>query len=837
MHLKRFLIKVERTQPEAWRVNIYCQLQEAPLNAERCMRRLSDSQQPFLAFPLPPAEEVQVMDAMDDKDKPLHYKLCATTNPKDIDRVYRHICNRNLDEHEKDAHTFGGYLFATLLGDRAWKIIEDTAGTSDIELALCWPTSEWELSQLPWEMMCNTPNTFLASDPSRVIGITRLVPRANQPAGMALTRVTVSEPLKVLFVVGAAENDARIRPGAESLGLLQRLQDKGKDLLLNAHTLLRASSQAIEDEIAQFQPSVVHFICHGEIDPPKGYLYLVSDDQVGKTKLDATELYGLLTKARQQPPPIVVLNACYSGSAAISATPATQESVSLAAKLVELGIPMVVAMGGEIADHACRLFTWRFYAALLQGESVACATAEGRWAGITHVGNSESSVDWAYPALFLSENTSPEIITVQDKAWILRQKIASSYQKMRNPRVFFDRFDILEEKYKQLLHLGTEGTDVKRVLAIETKIQNAPTLRAISTKVPRYGKSRLLEELAARAVREGHIPCLVSFKEGDQCPTNSIELGLAILEAIDRTREQFKLDMSPKQKFIAPKHQLLKAIKGLKVVKEQLQSSVSVTRGLDARIRYYQELDSIKELVATQKLKIGNTTTGEALRLDLEALARDARKRYPDVSNMMVLVLIDEVHRFDAAANDLFDWLDSNGLGSSEEPIPIIFTFSNTEHGEYNGVVRALKGYQKIIQESISERPVTAIERPDHVAGFIKQNRNYVEHRELGPFCASDDVSKNSKNELPYLPYQQFLLHYKPPLVFSRKAPKDKILLFFETLHKMVQGVPSRLELGEENDDVMTFIDAWKLVDFLEEADNEDIMNQSLKKLGRPGGL
>lgn len=833
MHLKRFLIKVEQADAEAWRVNIYFPgLQEAPLNAERYMRRLSDLS---LAFPLPPAEEVQAMD-----NALLHYKLCATTNPRDIDKVYRHVRNRNLDEQEKDAHTFGGYLFATLLGNTAWKIIEEVAGTSDIELAVCWPISEWELSQLPWEMMCNNPNTFLASDPSRVIGITRVVPAANQPAGMALSKVTVSEPLKVLFVVGAAENDGRIRPGAESLGLLQRLQDKGQELLLNAHILLRASSKTIEDEIAQFRPSVVHFICHGEIEPPKGYLELVSDAETGKTELfGANPIYGLLTKTRRQPPPpIVVLNACYSGSAAIPATPATQESVSLAAELVELGIPIVVAMGGEIADHACRLFTWRFYAALLEGESVVGATAEGRWAGITHGGNPERNVDWAYPTLFLAENTSPEIITVQDKAWILRQKIASSYyQKMRNPRAFCDRFDILEEKYKQLLNPATEGTDVKRVLAIETKIQNAPTPLAISTKVPRYGKSRLLEELAARAVREGHIPCLVSFKEGDQCPTNSLELGLAILEAIDRTREQFKLDMSLKQKFIAPKHQLLKAIKGLKVVKEQLQSSLSVTPGLEARIRYYQELDSIKELVATQKPKIGNTTIGGALRLDLKALARDARKRYPDMPNMMVLVLIDEVHRFDAAANNLFEWLGSGGLGSSEEPVPLIFTFSNTEQGEYNGVARALKGYQKSIQESISERPVSAIGRPDHVMGFIKQNRNYVEHRQLGPFCASDDVSTKSKDQLPYLSYQQFLLHYKPPLVFSRKVPEDKIPRFFEELHKRVQGVPSRLELGEENDDVMAFIDAWKSVEYLEEADNEDIMNQGRERLGRLGGL
>jgi hypothetical protein len=207
------------------------------------------------------------------------------------------------------------------------------------------------------------------------------------------------------------------------------------------------------------------------------------------------------------------------------------------------------------------------------------------------------------------------------------------------------------------------------------------------------------------------------------------------------------------------------------------------------------------------------------------------------VLNMMVLVLIDAVHRFDAAANDLIEWLGPGGLGSSEEPIPLIFTFSNTEQGEYNGVVRALKVYQKSIQESISERPVTALERPDHVAGFIKQNRNYVEHLQLGPFCASNDVSTNSKDQLPYLSYQQFLLHYRPPLVFSRKAPKDKILLFFEELHKKVQGVLSRLELGEENDDVMTFIDTWKLVDYLEEADNEDIMKQGREKRGRLGAL
>src|ERR1700760_573508 len=84
------------------------------------------------------------------------------------------------------------------------------------------------------------------------------------------------------------------------------------------------------------------------------------------------------------------------------ATRAVSRSATRAAALVSAGVPMVVGMSGEVADSACRLFTRRFYEALLQGESVAAATAEGRRAGLTGA-DPYHTVDWAFPSLLLSE--------------------------------------------------------------------------------------------------------------------------------------------------------------------------------------------------------------------------------------------------------------------------------------------------------------------------------------------------------------------------------------------------------------------------------------------------
>jgi hypothetical protein len=797
----RCVVKARQTSSATWSLTLSCPaLPQGALCTERLIRLLSAADDPTLSFPLPPEAEVQVMDHC----LP-HYALCCATDPRVLHEVYERLWRR--DPMEQDVVAFGGYLYATLLGDAGWQALWSLAGGADLELALCWPSSDWILSRLPWELMSDAMGKFLVMY-QRPVAITRLVPAAGYDAARDL-RLTLEQPLRVLFVIGAAEDDPGIRPGAECLGLLARLCGRDRDLSLNSHILVRASSQEIEDELASFRPSVVHFICHGSIENHQGYLRLMSDEKTGEITLGATELSGLLTHSGASHPPIVVLNACYSASVSapdeILVGRAAQENASLAAELVSSGLPIVIAMGGEIADHACRIFTWRFYETLLTGGCVIRATTEGRWVGITHQGAPTRSIDWACPTLFMSDHVSSNILITDDAAARTREQVARDFLSNNNPPFFCDRLEIVEQDYKQLLAFDSPGP--KGVLVIEARQFIDPEQQ----KVMRHGRSRLLTELAARTVRDGHIPCLIHFNgprprqnQEKGPPTTLPELIVVLMDAIYKTWTRFELAHVPGIRLLG----LLEELLGLPVALPMDCYSDQEDARDAYRSRIRQVNDQLRGRAGQEPLPLDLEQVGIRLRKDLRTLALAVRGRYPDMSRALPVVLLDDVHRFDAAAGDLLALLSRYGLGSSDLAVPVILSFFSAqyEQPEYSGALR-------IMQE------------------FLHTNRQFVIHVLLQPFAAHGHAGE------PYLPYQQYLLHYTPPLVCGRKldqSQRDRYKQrFFLKLHSMVKGMPSRLALEEANDDVAAHIDAARDFELLENADNEDILKAVLKGYSR----
>jgi hypothetical protein len=705
------------------------------------MRRCGD--EPRFAFPLPPQDEVAAMTPTAP-----HYALCHDDTAGEIRNVYGRIRARDPDPARQDVEVFGRYLFATLLGDAAWQVLCDQAGAEPIELALIWDEAEWELNRLPWEMM-HGPNTFLVAEPGRPVAITRLVAGANSNGEMDAIQVRP----RVLFVVGADLSDPAIQPGAEYLGLLRRLKAAGVGL--NSCVLLEATSQKLKDAMDSFRPSVVHFISHGGVDSRRGYLEMMPDDASGQRERRFAEQLLLLLETEDGLPPIVVLNACHSGT-----PPVAQVAAPLAVELVKGGIPIVVGMAGRVADRACRLFTRRFYEALLQGESVIAATAEGRRAGIEYGADPRTTVDWAFPAIFLAEEASPRIAVQSRDQATRREHIALRYHTLNNPPVFCNRLDFLQV-YRELIH--ADGAGAPRVLAVEVAHEDQ------RIEDPRYGKTRLLEEMAAQAVRDGHVSCLVTFAQGDRLPSTPLEVGMAILRAIRTTRAHFGLNTHPG-------FELLK-------LKQKIENP-------DDPVDLDQE---VRDEIGLQGSLDHGSVVSAALRLDLSALAAEARQRFPDTPDLRVLVLIDDAHRFDAAARDLVEnLLGHDGLGRVHDPVPVVFAFSGiVVKPEYSTAVQALKT-------------------------FLEQNRPYVRHLRLEAFRSPAEDR---------LAYQQFLLYYQPPLVvrYHDAQPQD-IEGLFEEFHTVIRGEPSRLKIP--NEAVEVAIRMARRFRLLEEANDEDVLQQ-----------
>ena len=122
----------------------------------------------------------------------------------------------------------------------------------------------------------------------RDVSIARVIKNKKTPKKPKI--ITLTLPLKVLFVIGRKLDNA-LRPGAEYLGLLRQMKIRFKNSDRNRHLNIKVLTEATLDElkesVEEFQPSVVHFISHGD---EKGRLLLSKRDEqtnayFGRTRL------------------------------------------------------------------------------------------------------------------------------------------------------------------------------------------------------------------------------------------------------------------------------------------------------------------------------------------------------------------------------------------------------------------------------------------------------------------------------------------------------------------------------------------------------------------------
>ncbi|WP_437593028.1 CHAT domain-containing protein [Sorangium sp. So ce1000] len=556
----------------------------------------------------------------------------------------------------------GRYLFATLVGDTLWQAITGAALDDEpICLDLAIAAEDTDFAQLPWEMM-RTPTLFLAGMPAPRIAVVRLV------ASAVTTPAPIERPLRVLFVVGSTLDDPEIRAGAEYLGLLRRLE--ARQMAIHSRILVAATVDDVEGAVKAFAPAVVHFVAHGDVDAASGRGYIVLRERApgsrdaGKPKT----CFGDALVSKLSPggalPPVVLLSTCHSAEGARS-----PGATSLAAELVQKGVPLVVGMGGRVADQACRLFTRRFYEALIEGAPVDLATAHGRRAGFQGLADHEAMPDWAFPVLFAGDKVEPWLprpaVCVADRI----EAVARAFRADNNPPVLCDRIEAIGA-YDELVAAHRAERD-PWVLVLQVSDATAGERNG-----PQYGMTRLIEELAARAVYDGFLPSFVRSAPYP-VPTTPLQVAEWILQAANDTRELFGEErLSGGQ------------VSALRDIEEG-----GAAAGLDQAIR------DARRSFAQRPGKI----VAMALRRDLARLAAEG-KRPP-------LVLLDAIHLWGDNATILADeLLIPTGLGIAPR-FPVILT-CNTR-----------------ITQAGHTRACEALTR------FIERAHAHVRHVQLGPFA------------------------------------------------------------------------------------------------------
>jgi hypothetical protein len=561
-----------------------------------------------------------------------HGSLAGEADPAAIVALYDAALQR--DAASDNVARYGHYLFDALLGQDNWADMQMRAeerNASFLELALRLPADDDDLQRLNWELLRSDTRFLVAQGPKLDVTITRIIGH-DGPVPAAL-----EVPPRVLFVVGTALTEEKIRPAAELYSLLRQAR---QGYAMRYRLLERASPQRLRATIREFHPQIVHFICHGGVDPQGVHLMLATDDEDGLSpERYAPQLLGDLRDGDWMPT-VVVLSACLTAGDAGApryVLAGVHKSAPLAARLVQGGIPIVLGMAGRVADITSRLFARRLTEAVVEGVPLVKATALARQAAFVDGGNPDRTIDWALPAVFMADTVPPGYRPVANdeqrrlwddiEGWIREAKLVDD-------PVFCGR-DALLVRFHRMLTPPQPGPGPKAKKAL---------VLVVDDPEPGYGRTRLLMEFGAQAFREGHLPLLLSNAPKDY------------------RRFLYELDAA----IIRLRNEVL----GLDVPVGQL-------RLLARRDADHADLDPLIRLELEDHTEFTTLAMAQAIRADLEALVTEAAEAYPFFAAAQVVVLLDDIHEYgDELLRGLLDdgLLGASGFGTKQRPIPVVMT-------------------------------------------------------------------------------------------------------------------------------------------------------------------
>jgi hypothetical protein len=447
------------------------------------------------------------------------------------------------------------------------------------------------------------------------VGIVRLVTADGLPEADPAAELLINRIPRVLFAVGSPLTDPGVRPAAELMGIMQDLDRDGGSF--HPKILDSATRSSLRDVLRLFQPDVLHLIGHGR-RLPGGEIAVQVEPEPGASAaadrwLVAEQLLGTFGDAGHTPT-LVILSACQTASATdrVDAAP-------FAARLVAGGVPIVIAMAGDIADTACRVFTRALTTALGHGVPLGKAVLRGRRAAF-YDRPGFWSTDWVLPSVFLADHL-PEQARLVDAGAAAAVRERVHRLGLAQAPVFYGRREFVDAMDRLL-----NGEDKGNLLLGYTPDPGRS-----------FGGERLLRQLGARAVRLGVLPILLGpFDQSP--PTNRAQLAKEIKKNVQSVRAVLGLPPVPG---------------GLRVT----------TAAADPE---------------TEPVDLA-----QALRLDLDdlvaALPADDPVRLRAPGQPRVVLLCHRVDGWLDALDDLLDMLGPTGLHPGELPLPVVLTGADVD--------------------------------------------------------------------------------------------------------------------------------------------------------------
>ncbi len=242
-----------------------------------------------------------------------------------------------------------------------------------------------ELTDLPWEFLYDPSlNRFFC-----LARETPLVRYLDLPA--RVRPLAVQPPLRVLVVISSPTDYPRLDVAQEWQRLDSALLELQEDGRVHLDRLEEATLAALQRRLRRNEYHVFHFVGHGGFDDRTQDGVLIMEDETERGRPVSAQHLGFLLHNHPSLR-LAILNACEGGR-----TSRTDPFAGTAPRLIQQGIPAVIAMQFEITDQAAIALAHEFYGAVADGFPLDAALAEARLAIL----DQSSGVEWATPVLYM----------------------------------------------------------------------------------------------------------------------------------------------------------------------------------------------------------------------------------------------------------------------------------------------------------------------------------------------------------------------------------------------------------------------------------------------------
>ncbi|HXH37402.1 MAG TPA: CHAT domain-containing protein [Thermoanaerobaculia bacterium] len=292
----------------------------------------------------------------------------------------------------RDLELLGGKLFDFIITGDVRRVLDTARGGREsgllpMELFL----EDDILAGWPWEYMFDDKaNSFLCQEFHPISrGIYTIIPRRKPRA--------IEGKIKLALLLGVRSGDRHTTPD-EEVRWIRNVFDQDLKDAVEIKPMQGATYTELEDFLVANKFHILHFFGHARFDARTQSGYLRFDSADGKSFRLTARQFATMVMQHQNDTRLVFLNACESGRTSAETDPARS---SIAAALVELGVPAVVATQFSIADVSAHHLSSKIYKALAKGAPLIDAMTRGRRA--MQFAEESQSFDWGIPVLYASD--------------------------------------------------------------------------------------------------------------------------------------------------------------------------------------------------------------------------------------------------------------------------------------------------------------------------------------------------------------------------------------------------------------------------------------------------